>query len=245
MDNYLGKTTSKEQIVKTLIHEIRSPLFNIKSFLETLYEYHFQLSDRQILEFLEIANQETNRLVRLTNHSLELSRLNSQITIPFGLFSIQDITSKVVQLYEITVLSKSINLYYKSKAKLPKIKGNYDLIFQILTNLLTNSMKFTYPNGILLLKAKKVIHLSSKTRKKTVGLRIDVIDTGVGLSRTNKNIILNISRFNQCKQLSLKNSSIEGTGVGLSIVREIIDIHNKSFLLVSNVNKGTNTFFTL
>jgi len=165
MDNSLDKDTSKGQIVKTLIHEIRSPLFNIKSFLETLYEYHFQLSDRQILEFLEIANQETNRLVRLTNSSLEVSRLNSRITL-FNPFSIQDITSKVVQSYEITALSKSINLYYKSKIKLPKIKGNYDLIFQVLTNLLTNSIKFTYPKGILILKVKKISSLSLKNRKK-------------------------------------------------------------------------------
>jgi two-component system, OmpR family, sensor histidine kinase NblS len=244
MDNSLDKDTSKGQIVKTLIHEIRSPLFNIKSFLETLYEYHFQLSDRQILEFLEIANQETNRLVRLTNSSLEVSRLNSRITL-FNPFSIQDITSKVVQSYEITALSKSINLYYKSKIKLPKIKGNYDLIFQVLTNLLTNSIKFTYPKGILILKVKKISSLSLKNRKKTTGLRIDVIDTGVGLSLKNKNDLLNKCKFNKYKKIHVKNNSIEGTGVGISIVTEILDKHNKSSSLVSNINKGTNTFFTL
>lgn len=243
-DNYI-ENIYKEQIVKTLVHEIRSPLFNIKSFLETLYEYHFQLTDRQILEFLEIANQETNRLVRLTNHSLELSRLNSRITIFFSGFLINEITSKVVQSYEITALSKGINLYYKIKVKGPIVKGNYDLLFQVLTNLLTNSIKFTYPKGSLILKVKQVISLSIQTRKKIVGFRIDVIDTGIGISRTNKKFVLTKENFSNYKKIIIENTKLQGTGIGLSIVKEILDIHNKNYLLISHINKGTDIFFTL
>ena len=245
MVNYLEKTISKKQIVKTLIHELRSPLFNIKSFLETLYEYHFQLNDIQRLEFLEIATQETNRLVRLTNYSLELSRLNSRFTILFSLFSIQEITSKVVQSYDITVISKGINLCYKSKITLPRIRGNYDLLFQVLTNLLTNCIKVTYPSGILILKVKQVISVSVSTREKTVGLRIDVIDTGIGLSKVNKTFILHKCSFNKYKKIYIENNSIEGTGIGLSIVKEMLDIHNKCSVLMSNLINGSNTFFTL
>lgn len=245
MNNYFKRAISKERVVKTLIHEIRSPLFNIKSFLETLYEYYFQLTDRQIFEFLEIANQETNRLVRLTTHSLELSRLNSQVRITFVIFPLQDMTNKLVQSYEITVLSKNINLYYKSKTNLPKIIGNQDLLFQVLTNLLTNSIKFTYPKGILILKVKRIISLSSKTRKKIMGLRIDIIDTGVGLSRKNKYTLLNNQKDNNLRELEITTNAIEGSGIGLSIVKEILEIHHRYFFITSNVNKGTNTFFTL
>lgn len=240
MSRFPEKTLAKKKIIQTLTHEIRSPLFNIKSFLETLYEYHFQLNDSQVLEFLEIANQETNRLVRLTNQSLQLSRVNFSIETMFRLLDIEDIINKVSRSYKITALIKRINLYYKVKPNNSKAMGNYDLIFQILINLITNSIKFTYPNGIVLVKLKNISSISTKKRKKTVSLRVEVLDTGIGLHPKKKT---NSFKFNHSRN-SLGNQ-VKGTGLGLDIVREILSMHNTSLTIMSNLNRGTIAFFKL
>jgi two-component system sensor histidine kinase NblS len=239
-EKYLEKILSKKKIIQTLTHEIRSPLFNIKSFLETLYEYHFQLTDIQTLEFLEIATQETNRLVRLTNQSLHLSRLNARLPVLFRLLVVEEIISRLAKSYEITVLTKQINFHYKVQINLPRVRGNYDLIFQVLINLIANSVKSTSPKGVLVIKLKSVSSLSINTRRKTFCLRIEVLDTGIGLSKIRKDILCN-----PYKKVQQFNPHIDGTGIGLVIVKEVLGIHSKGLILISNSNKGADIFFNL
>ena len=238
--NGLNEKFQEKKIIQTLTHEIRSPLFNIKSFLETLYEYHFQLTDVQMLEFLEIANQETNRLVRLTNQTLHLLRGNSNLTTVFNLLDVKSIVTKVSKSYKITTLIKRITLYPKLKSNIPKVMGNYDLIFQVLINLITNSIKFTYPDGIVIVKFKNVSSISTKTRKKTFSLRLEVRDTGIGIHYQKKKNL-----FNSNLNVSSVADQREGTGLGLTIVREILSLHKKFPIFMSKFHKGTNIFFNL
>ena len=240
MEDYIDKDLVNGKLIQTLSHEIRSPLVNIKSFLETLYEYHFQLTDSQRLEFLEIATQETNRLVRLTNQSLQLSKLNSTPTPRFQSFCIEDLLNQLLKSYDITTLVKKIILHHKCQKILPKSLGNQDLILQVLVNLLTNSIKFTYPRGKLIVKAKKITSLSIKRRTKHYSLRLDVLDTGIGLNKITKQVISKDSEGH-----TLHISLIKGNGIGLSISQEILDLHNNSHQLISKVNKGTTSFFNL
>jgi two-component system sensor histidine kinase NblS len=239
-EKYLEKSLSKNKIIQTLTHEIRSPLFNIKSFLETLYEYHFQLTDIQILAFLEIATQETNRLVRLTNQSLYISRLNARFPALFRSLVVEEIVTRLAKSYEITALTKQIKFYYKVQINLPTVRGNYDLIFQVLINLIANSIKCTYPTGLLIIKLKSVSSLSICTRRKILCVKVEVLDTGIGLSKLRKGILCNTY-----KKIHKLNSQIAGTGIGLAIVNEILGIHNKDSMLISNTNKGVNIFFNL
>lgn len=237
---YLNKELFNGKLIQTLSHEIRSPLVNIKSFLETLYEYHFQLSDIQRFEFLEIATQETNRLVRLTNQSLQLSKLNANFSTRFQLFYVENLLNQLIKSYDITTLVKKISLHHKCQKSLPKSLGNQDLIFQVLVNLLTNSIKFTYPRGKLVVKVKKITSLSIKKRTKHYSLRLDVIDTGIGFNKSSTKF-----RSKDNGHRTLQISSIKGNGIGLSVSREILDLHNNSHQWISRVNKGTTSFFNL
>jgi two-component system sensor histidine kinase NblS len=236
----LEKSLSKNKIIHTLTHEIRSPLFNIKAFLETLYEYHFQLTDIQMLEFLEIATQETNRLVRLTNQSLDTSRLNSILPVLFRFLVVEEIITRLAKSYEITVLTKQINFHYKVQINLPSVRGNYDLLFQVLINLIANSIKCTYPKGVLVIKLKSVTSLSIHSRSKACCVKVEVLDTGIGISKISKDLFCNAY-----EKMHKLNSQIKGTGIGLVIVNEILEIHSKGFILTSNSSKGVNIFFNL
>lgn len=222
------------KIINNLFHEIKSPLFNIKSFLETLYEYYFHLTDSQILAFLEIANQETIRLVRLTSTSLDLSRLHSNSPLPYYLLCIKQLINQVTKSYEITRLQKNIIFYVKMPFLVPKYIGSYDLILQVLTNLISNSLKFTYPFGLIEIKLRIINSLCIKTRKKSFFLRIDIVDDGIGISKVNKKIL-----FNRFKQLSKVRYYTEGLGLGLSIVKELMEGQARHINLISILNKGT------
>lgn len=171
------------KLINDLVHEIRSPLFNIKSFLETLYEYYFQLTDTQILEFLEITNQETNRLVRLTSDSLEVARLNTQRITLYKLVYVNGLFKQVFKVYEISCLQKKMSIYPKVPISLPPLVGSYDVGLQILNNLITNSLKFTYPSGLLILKVRILKRVSIKNRQNNFSFRLEIIDTGIGIKK--------------------------------------------------------------
>ena len=224
----------KRKIINNLVHEIRSPLFNIKSFLETLYEYYFQLTDTQILEFLEIANQETVRLIKLSSTSLELSKCNPQVAVSYSFISITQLLNQVTKSYEITRLHKNIVFYVKAPSNFPKVIGSYDLSLQVLTNLITNSLKFTYPFGSIVVKLRLLTSLSIKTRKKYFLLRIDIIDNGIGISKNNRQIL-----FTRFKQVPKPLYYTEGLGLGLSIVKELMETQSKYINLISIGYKGT------
>lgn len=224
----------KGKIVNNLVHEIRSPLFNIKSFLETLYEYYFQLTDTQILEFLEIANQETSRLGRLISNSLDLYKLNSSGMTPYYLVCIKHLINQVVKSYEITRLQKNIFFCVKIPCIIPKFLGSYDLILQVLTNLITNSLKFTYPSGSLILKLRVLNSLSIKTRKKSFLLRIDLIDNGIGISKSKVGNL-----FNPVKTIPPAKYCLDGLGLGLSIIKDLMDTQSKYINLISTISRGT------
>lgn len=224
----------KEKIINNFIHEIRSPLFNIKSFLETLYEYYFHLTDSQILEFLEIANQETVRLVKLSSTSMEVSRFNSHTSMIYSLLCVKQLINQVTKSYEITRLHKRLVFYVKVPLTFPRIVASYDLSLQVLTNLISNALKFTYPFGVIIIKLRILTSISIKTRKKCFLLRIDIIDNGIGISKTNTQIL-----FTRFKQVSKPMYYIEGLGLGLSIVKELMEAQSKYVTLISNLSKGT------
>lgn len=224
----------KRNLVNNLVHEIKNPLFNIKSFLETLYEYYFQLTDSQILEFLEIANQETSRLVRLLSSSLDLSKLKSRLIVPIYLVCIKQLINQVIKSYEITRLHKNVFFCVKTPIIIPKFLGNYDLILQVLTNLISNSLKFTYPSGLVVVKLRILTSVSVKNRKKSFLLRIDIIDDGIGISKINSRGL-----FTNFKKISRANSYVEGLGLGLSIVKELMEGQSKYINLISDNSKGT------
>lgn len=222
------------KVINNLVHEIRSPLFNIKSFLETLYEYYFQLTDIQILEFLEIANQETNRLVRLTSDSLEVARLNTKGITLHKLVYVNGLFKQVFKVYEITCLQKNISVYPKVPIHLPPLVGSYDVGLQILNNLITNSLKFTYPSGVLVLKIRILNRVSIRNRQNSFSFRLEIIDNGIGIKKEDIP-----SLFTRFKRGSKSKDGLEGVGLGLSIVKELMENQGVNTTLVSNIFRGT------
>jgi two-component system sensor histidine kinase NblS len=224
---------AKSQFISNVSHELRTPLFNIKSFIETLFDYGDDFSEEQRRDFLKTANDETDRLTRLVNDVLDLSKLESAKTYNFCAVDISQVIEQTLRTYQLNAKDKEIELEREIEPFLPTIIGNYDLLLQVLTNLVGNALKFTNSGG-------KVTIIARKITSEIDRVRISVKDTGIGIAPEDKNAI-----FDRFFRVENRVHTLEGTGLGLSIVKNIIEKHDSQIHIDSEVGVGTTFWFDL
>jgi two-component system sensor histidine kinase NblS len=229
---------AKSQFISNVSHELRTPLFNIKSFIETLHEYGDSLSELEKREFLETANRETDRLARLVNDVLDLSRLESNKRYQFDAVEITQPIEQTLRTHQLNARDKGIELIQDIEPNLPPVRGNYDLLLQVFTNLMGNGLKFTASGGKVAIRAYRLEPASTADRPCHV--RVEVSDTGIGIDPEDQKAI-----FDRFFRVENRVHTLEGTGLGLSIVRNIIEKHQSEVHLVSEVGVGTTFWFDL
>lgn len=229
---------AKSQFISNVSHELRTPLFNIKSFIETLHDYGDDLSDAERQEFLGIANHETDRLTRLVNDVLDLSRLESSRRYRFEAVEIVQAIEQTLRTHQLNAKDKGIALIQEVEPDLPPILGNYDLLLQVFSNLVGNSLKFTESGGTVSIRAY-VLGLAQPTLEPKQ-VRIEISDTGIGIASEDQSAL-----FDRFFRVENRIHTLEGTGLGLSIVRNIVAKHHSAVNLVSEVGTGTTFWFDL
>ncbi|NEO83097.1 MAG: HAMP domain-containing protein [Spirulina sp. SIO3F2] len=230
---------AKSQFISNVSHELRTPLFNIKSFIETLYEYGDDLSETEQKEFLHTANNETDRLTRLVNDVLDLSRLESNKTYRLGDVEITRPIEQTLRTYQLNAKDKGVEIIQELEPNLPLILGHYDLLLQVLANLVGNSLKFTNSGGKVVIRAYLVKQMNP-VMNQTQKVRVEVSDTGTGIDPEDQAAI-----FDRFFRVENRVHTLEGTGLGLSIVRNIIEKHHSRVHLISEVEVGSTFWFDL
>lgn len=229
---------AKSHFISNVSHELRTPLFNIKSFIETLTEFGEDLTETERREFLETANNETDRLTRLVNDVLDLSRLESSKIYNLDATDIGQIIEQTLRTYQLNAKDKGLELIYEVDSDLPSVLGHYDLLLQVITNLVGNALKFTKSGGKVVLRAYQI---RSKSHHTEIGkIRVEVSDTGIGIDAEDQDAI-----FDRFYRVENRVHTLEGTGLGLSIVKNIIDKHCSKIHLISEVGVGTTFWFDL
>ena len=244
---------AQSRFISNVSHELRTPLFNIKSYVETLYDLGDQLSEEQKKEFLGIANAETDRLTRLVNDVLDLSRLESDREWQLEPVDVEVAMEQTLRTYRLNAQEKGVSLELESEAQVPRVRGNWDLLLQVFDNLVGNGLKFTPPGGQLTLRAypwpdhcaidpstgpseAPSCPLSSPLPK----VRIEISDTGAGISQADQERI-----FERFYRVENAVHTEVGTGLGLSIVRGILEKHGCTVQMVSELGVGTTFWFDL
>ncbi len=230
---------AKSQFISNVSHELRTPLFNIKSFIETLHEYGEDLTETERREFLETANRETDRLTRLVNDVLDLSRLESCRIYHFEPVDMAQPVEQTLRTYQLNAKDKGIELRQEIEPDLPPVLGHYDLLLQVFANLVGNALKFTEPGGRVTIRAyllKSELHHQNEPGQ----VRVEISDTGIGIDVEDQEAI-----FDRFFRVENRVHTLEGTGLGLSIVRNIIQKHHSRVYLVSEVGIGTTFWFDL
>ncbi|MBE9236908.1 HAMP domain-containing protein [Anabaena aphanizomenioides LEGE 00250] len=229
---------AKSQFISNISHELRTPLFNIKTYIETLHDYGEDLGAEDRREFLATVNHETDRLTRLVNDVLDLSKLESGRTYNFDGVDLAQALEQTLRTYQLNAKDKGIELVQEVAPNLPLVMGNYDLLLQVFGNLIGNALKFTPAGGQVAIRAYRLKPPISEQKHPLV--RIEISDTGIGIAPEDQQAI-----FDRFFRVENRVHTLEGTGLGLSIVRNIMERHHSQVHLVSEVGVGTTFWFDL
>jgi two-component system sensor histidine kinase NblS len=244
---------AQSRFISNVSHELRTPLSNIKSYVETLHDCSDSLSEEQKTEFLGIANAETDRLTRLVNDVLDLSRLESERACPLESIEFGSAIEQTLRTYRLNARERGVTLACQSDDDLPRVLGNWDLLLQVLDNLVGNALKFTPSGGQLTLRAYPWPDLcplpdaqarlhgpSCLLTSPLPRLRVEIADTGYGISPADQERI-----FERFFRVENAVHTEAGTGLGLAIVRGILDKHGTRIQMASEPGVGTTFWFDL
>ncbi len=225
---------AKSEFISIVSHELRTPLTSIKSFAEILDD---DVDDPNSKRCLRIINEEADRLNRLINDILDLQKIDAgRMVWRDEKVNLVDIARAAVESFSGAYYSKNIGLEFHTADQTLLAVVDSDKIRQILANLLSNALKFTQAG-----KVAVHIHRIWDSQSNLPYLQIAVTDTGPGLTQSQLKRI-----FEQFYQVENDQSrKIQGTGLGLTISKQIIDHYGGRIWAESEVGKGTTIFFIL
>ncbi len=214
----------KSDFISTVSHELRTPLTSIKGYVDLVLAEDVGPLTPQQREFLTIVSQNTTRLTELINDLLEIERLESgRIEFEFAELNLEEVLQNTVQSLKVTAEQKGLELRTEIASGL-RVRGDRDRLVQVFLNLLSNAIKYT-PAGTVELKAYR--------EDDTVV--VAVRDTGIGLSESDLQKLF--QKFFRSENPYVRKAS--GTGLGLSITKAIVERHNGTITVTSQLGQGS------
>lgn len=215
----------KGEFLSIAAHELRTPMSSIHGFSKLLITRDF--SPEKSKEIVENIFHQSVRMTSLLNEILDLARIEAKGRLSFASEAInvsQLVDTALKQFYE---FSKDRVVEFNKNESLV-ITGDFDKLMQVMINLLSNAHKYSSPDSVI------KIELSEKVFGTTEYGGLSVIDAGIGMSEEDANKI-----FEPFHRAAIGTESISGTGLGMRIVKEIIDIHSGKIDVESQLNVGT------
>ncbi|WP_307290706.1 cell wall metabolism sensor histidine kinase WalK [Bacillus sp. SORGH_AS_0510] len=220
----------RREFVANVSHELRTPLTTMRSYLEALADGAWQ--DEEIApNFLEVTRTETERMIRLVNDLLQLSKMDStdyRLTIEWVNFV--DFYHRIIDRFE---MSKEQKITFKRK--LPNhaifIEVDEDKMTQVLYNIISNALKYSPEGG----------QVTFSIKEEESRIIVSVKDQGVGIPKENIEKIFD--RFYRVDKA--RTRKLGGTGLGLAIAKEMVNAHGGSIWATSEEGKGTTISFSL
>lgn len=222
----------KNDFISLVSHQLRTPVTTIKWSLGLLVNQATKNLNESEKASLKNSFDAANRMNKLINMILNISRLESgKFSIVVDQVDLTEIANKVIEDLKPLIKEKHHKISLKSDKNIPKIKTDARLVTEILTNLLSNSIKYTNERG----------EIEVKISKKHTHILFEVKDNGVGIPKHQQHKIF--QRFFRADNAA-KIASV-GTGLGLAILKNLIALLHGRIWFVSKENKGTSFYFTL
>lgn len=223
----------KTEFVANVSHELRTPITSIKSYVDTLCNHGEKLDPDIYKEFLQIIDNEADRLMSLVNDVLELSRIEEgDIEAEVHALSLRQAAEAALRSVNLMAKDKQIALSLKSSEPLPLVQMNEESIERVIINLLTNAIKYTPQGGKIEVKIQEF--------KDTNEVGLLVTDNGIGIPEESLPQI-----FDRFYRVERKVHTIKGTGLGLTIAKKIVEGHHGRMEVKSVLGQGSTFGFYL
>ncbi len=222
---------AKADLVNMVSHDLRIPLTAIKEGIDIVASGEAGAVNEEQKEFLALAKRNVERLTRLITDFLDFEKIDAdkqQFNIAEN--DINELAENVYKMMGPVARQKGLDLRIELEEGLPKIGFDYDGITRVVTNLVSNALKFTTEGSIVI-----------RTRKDESGIEVAVADTGCGISKNDLDKLF--KKYGQIKSTKVKD--IEGTGLGLAISKLIVEQHKGKIRAESKLGKGTTFYFYL
>lgn len=222
----------RREFLGNVSHELKTPLFTVQGYLATLTDG--ALDNKTILKkYLERAEKGVERLIYIVEDLDMISKLESgELNLEVTEFDITSLIQSVIDMLEMKASKKNITLFLENKSKTIYVSGDKDKLQQVIINLLVNSIKYGKEGG------ETEVSVTGFTSKKIL-LRFS--DNGEGIASQN------IPRlFERFYRVNKSGSRAEGgSGLGLSIVKHIVEAHKQKIYVESELGVGSEFSFTL
>jgi signal transduction histidine kinase len=222
----------RRELVANVSHDLRTPLASLTGYIETLQLKEGRLTDAERDQYLAVARRQSERLTTLVEELFELARLESRDMKPeLEPFPLPELIQDVVQGFRLEAEKKGVTLDLQRPEEVPLVSADIGLIQRALQNLIGNALKHTDKDG------RVSIFIEPQTNK--VAVRIE--DTGCGIPDEDLEQIFD--RFYQARNRGEKQTT--AGGLGLSIVKRILELHGSAVSAASTVGEGTVFSFSL
>jgi len=225
--------TMKTDFISVVSHELRTPLTSIKGYTDLLLSgASGELNELQA-EFLGIVQNSTTRLSNLINDILDISRIESgSISIKHEPVDYRRVVSETLRLMKAAADEKQISMDVSLPETVPPVRGDMDKVTQVLSNLVSNAIKYTPDGGWIKISVEVTGEASILTC---------VTDSGIGIAASDQKKLF--QKFFRADNTSTREAG--GTGLGLVIAKTIIELLGGAIWVESEPNRGSRFYFTL
>ena len=234
-DEIERSSRAKSDFLSNMSHEIRTPMNAIIGFSEAVLDRK-KFSSKEVKQDIENISTASNNLIEIINNILDISKIESgKEVLDEREYSLKKMVLDLTDITKQRLRGKSINLILNVDEKIPdRLYGDYTKLYQILLNLLTNAVKYTEVGKI-------VLTIKGEMGLKDVKLSFEVRDTGYGIKKEDYDKLF--SKFNRLHIATDKE--IEGTGLGLVITKQYVELLGGTISFDSDYEVGTTFYVSL
>jgi signal transduction histidine kinase len=221
----------RQELIANVSHDLRTPLSIMQGYVETLMIKKDSLSEPEKSKYLTVVLDSSKKLSVLVEQLFQYAKLEAnQVSPEKEQFLLSELASDILMAYQLKANEKDITLVLNTVDNLPLVFADIALTERVLQNLIDNAFKFTSDGGSITIQLQQT----------SAGVKVEVVDTGIGIAPEDQAYI-----FERYKYLHKDGQPKKGMGIGLAIVKKILELHQSSIQVTSAAGKGAAFWFVL